>query len=72
MWLLVPHPSLKLQFRFFFFFFKSSFTFSHADVYCSLPAQEQPQFHILRKLSQDPVQHAMPSEDTPIQLTLLS
>lgn len=34
--------------------------------------EKQPQFHILRKLSQDPVQHAMPSEDTPIQLTLLS
>lgn len=37
-----------------------------------LTSLEQPQFHILRKLSQDPVQHAMPSEDTPMQLTLLS
>lgn len=37
-----------------------------------LAAEIRPQFHILRKLSQDPVQTAMPSEDTPMQLTLLS
>lgn len=32
----------------------------------------KPQFHIFRKLSQDPVQQAIPSAVTPMQLTLLS
>ena len=31
-----------------------------------------PQFHSLRKLSQDPVQTPIPSSGTPVQLTLLS
>lgn len=70
MQLLVPHPSLKLQFLFLFIFF----IFSQTDVTAlfSLAGKEQPQFHIFRKLSQDPVQTAMPSADTPMQLTLLS
>lgn len=48
------------------------FTFSQRWMFTALAGGKQPQFHILRKLSQDPVQHAMPSEETPIQLTLLS
>ncbi|KAF3839258.1 hypothetical protein F7725_017975 [Dissostichus mawsoni] len=34
--------------------------------------EKEPQFQIFRKLSQDPVQQAIPSEETPMQLTLLS